>query len=489
MPGFHTRRKKRLFWVWVSLILIAIALIVYGATHDNLILSAIVPCIPLGVFVVLWSFEKPLVSFLILFVFSYMMPVMTHYIPNAPLGVMTDMLILFSFLVFLSQHMMGDLKVDHLTGWPILFVLIWLIYCTLEVYNPRMLDINAWMSSIRNMALYFFLLMFVVQLSTRTFEEEEEIIFIWSILTIIAGLKAFYQQFIGWTPGDKYFLTVMDGARTHIIGYGTRYFSIFTDAANFGGSMGLSCTVFGALGLNTKSKGKRFYYWIIAAIALYGVFISGTRSALVVPAAGILLYVVLMRNWKIAIPIVAAMVIVVCVLAFTDVGGSSTAIRRAKTVFHKDQDESYVVRKENQKRLRKLMEDLPFGNSLKMSGGRGSAFGDKSEINSIPTDSWYVQLWVETGRWGQLIYFTMMLYLFISGGIVCFFKLKDPMIRGTTAALLSGVVGLFIMSSNNEVFTQYPNGILVYTSIALIAMSQKLEQEHLEQKQEENPEE
>ena len=67
---------------------------------------------------------------------------------------------------------------------------------------------------------------------------------VWSVLTLIAVGKACMQKFFGFNAAENYWLFVLGGRSTHIIHSGVRYFSFFSDAANFGGSMGLSMVVF-----------------------------------------------------------------------------------------------------------------------------------------------------------------------------------------------------------------------------------------------------
>lgn len=50
------------------------------------------------------------------------------------------------------------------------------------------------------------------------------------------------------------------GARTHIIATGTRYFSFFTDAGNFGSNMGFASVVFAIGHLYFKQKHEDILY-------------------------------------------------------------------------------------------------------------------------------------------------------------------------------------------------------------------------------------
>ncbi|MCQ2083629.1 MAG: O-antigen ligase family protein [Bacteroidaceae bacterium] len=464
------------------LAIIASLAVAYCMINDMMAVAAALAFFPLLIVVVCLAFTNKLWGFLLLFILNYFIPVLGNYVYDAPLGLLMDGAIAFNILVIICSFLTSKPNFRTITPDLLIVVLIWMVYCALEIFNPHMITTSAWLSSMRSMALYFFLVIILVQMSVKDLSQLKQVLAVWSVLVIISGLKVVYQKYVGFTPGDKHFLYDMDGQVTHIIYYGIRYFSIFSDAANFGGSMAMALVVFMITGFHTKQPLLKFYWWFVAAVACYGMFISGTRSALPAPVAGVMLYLVLVRDFKKMIPISILMGIVICLLAFTTIGESNSTIRRARTVFHHEEDASYIVRKENQAKLKVYMSEMPYGNSLGMSAGRAQNYGDFSPVTEIPTDSWYVQLWVETGIIGSILYFLVMGYIFIKSGITIFFRLKDPEVKGIAAGLLSGVVGLFVMSSNNEVFSQFPNGVIVYTLIGLIFMAPEFDRQAQERK-------
>ena len=430
--------------------------------------AAIVAIIPAAILTVMMGFEYKHVAYWLLFSVNYFIPLVGRYWLDAPIGIIMDVMIAFNLLVILCHMMSHDVSFSRITWDALAVTSVWLVYCILECFNPRMLSIHVWFTHIRNMGLYFFIIILITQISIESFDSARKLIAIWSVLTLIAVGKALIQKYVGFDAAEKYFLYVMDGQRTHLLHTGTRYFSIFTDASNFGAQMGVASVVFACMGINSKGA-LRWYYWIVAAIAIYGLLISGTRSALAVPFLGFAAYIVLCGNIRQALPVAALLGAVFIFLAYTDIGQGNAVIRRARSAFDHS-DESYQVRLENREKLKPLMAKLPFGNSLGMSAGRGKKYGDTSEIAEIPTDSWFVQLWVETGIVGLALYLAMMAYLLCRGGWLVMFRVHDKEIKGICAGLLAGVAGLFAMSTNNEVFSQYPNSIIAYTSVAIVFM-------------------
>lgn len=109
---------------------------------------------------------------------------------------------------------------------------------------------------------------------------------LWGIMTLLAAAKGYWQKNKGFDSTELSWLWAY-GARTHFIHSGIRYFSFFTDAGLFGASMGLSCTVFTLTFFYTKNLFLRLFYLIVGMAGFYGLLISGTRSAIAVPIAGL----------------------------------------------------------------------------------------------------------------------------------------------------------------------------------------------------------
>ena len=445
--------------------------ICYGLTHDNILFAALPACLPFVCIVLLSCFERPQNALYIFFVVNFFIPLINHYLPDYPTGIITDILLAFCLLVLFVGSLDKKVTSGNIVLDVDIAVGIWLLYCMLEIFNPHVITVKSWVASIRNYALYFFLVVILTQLSTRSFKNVLTFLKIWSVLIIISTVKVLVQRYVGFSKGDNNFLYEQGGSVTHIIYYGIRYFSIFSDAAAYGGCMGMSMGVFFIVGLHRKNFFSKLYWWFVSASACLGMFLSGTRSALVVPVACVLLYLVLIKDWKKAILISIPLAAAISLLAFTDLGGSLTYIRRARTIFTKDDDRSYQIRKENQAEFRVLMRDKPFGNSLGMSMERAKNYGDYSRLTDLPTDSWLVKIWVETGVVGQIIYCFVMLFLLAKGAYLVFFKIKSDEVKGITAALISGIAGLFLMSTNSEMFNQVPNGTIVYLSFGYISMA------------------
>ena len=104
----------------------------------------------------------------------------------------------------------------------------------------------------------------------------ELLLIIWSVFVLVFTIKGYWQKNYGFSSKDLYFLHVLGGWRTHIIWSGIRYFSCFSDAANYGVHAAMSAVVFAISAFFVESKWLRIYFLCIAVGGLYGMGISGT---------------------------------------------------------------------------------------------------------------------------------------------------------------------------------------------------------------------
>ena len=308
------------------------------------------------------------------------------------------------------------------------------------------------------------------------YKDLKRILFIWSVLTLLAVLKSWIQRNIGFDQAEQYWLFVERGHTTHIIRTGVRYFSFFSDAANFGSSMGLSMVVFGIASLYYKNRWIRLYYIAVAAAACYGMMISGTRSALAVPFAGFTLFIILSKQIKMIAAGAIMLAGVFIFLNYTHIGHSNALIRRARSAFDLN-DASFQVRLKNQELMRAYMKDKPFGVGIGLGGGKAKTYAPNAYLSQIPTDSWFVMIWVETGIVGLIVHLGVLFYILGYGCYQVMFRLRDKQLRGLTAGLTAGVFGIAVCSYSNEIFGQFPTGIIMYMSQAFIFLAPRFDRE------------
>ena len=124
--------------------------------------------------------------------------------------------------------------------------------------------------------------------------------------------------------------------------------------------------------MSRPASGSEFFYLIVGMAGFYGLLISGTRSAIAVPIAGLGLFLFLSKSWKIGIISFILLVGGVGMLKYTKIGESNKLIRRMRSAFDTE-DQSMMARFENQKALNAYMDEMPFGIGMAVRSARTSS--------------------------------------------------------------------------------------------------------------------
>ena len=106
-----------------------------------------------------------------------------------------------------------------------------------------------------------------------------------------------------------------------------RVFSFYSDAGQFGAAQAHAGVVGGIIFINSRNLKDRIFFGMMAITGLYGMFISGTRGAIAVPAAGAVLYLILTRNTKMITLGAIFGIIVFIFFKFTTIGSGVYAIK------------------------------------------------------------------------------------------------------------------------------------------------------------------
>lgn len=462
--------KYLVYGVLVACILLIPFLVIkFGSSFS--ILYSLLPAAILYLIIVI---SNPYWGLVVIFIVNYFIMGITRYLPIQG-GIAVDILIMSTLLGVIIQTINRKIHWERIKSPLIFLASLWLTYCSLELLNPEAVSKLAWATTIRGVAGYFVLITLLSMLLFDKIKDLKWFLFAWAIMTLLAVLKAFMQKTFGFDYAETRWLN--EGAwKQHIIFSGIRYFSFYTDAGNFGSGMGYSMVVFSIVSFYVKKRSLKIFYMLVAIAAAAAMMISGTRGALAVPFAGYALFTLLSRNFKIAFITFATLISVFIFLKFTYIGESNSFVRRMRTAVNLN-DESLITRLENQKKLRVYLADKPFGAGIGLGGGKAREFLPNAYLSHIPTDSWYVMLWVETGIVGLILNLLIMFYIVAYGSYMVLFKIEDRELRGYIIALTCGVVGIIATSYGNEVLGQFPTAFLVYISMAFMFKSKRLDVE------------
>lgn len=427
--------------------------------------------------IVLWN--RPFWSFILLFVGNYLVSGASRYLGYSS-GIAMDAIFLLVIIVTIPQFFRRE---NPLTlkdsSHPLTAIsLIWLIYCGFEAFNPGSSSYLAWLINVRGMALYFFVVVVLTSVYLKKFDDMKRILRILSVLSVVAVLKAIGQKTFGFDPFEQLWLDE-GGANTHIIHTGIRYFSIFTDAGNFGSGIAFAGSLFLILSFGLEKRSEKLYYLAVSAFSFYGMVISGTRGSLVIPFAALVLYVFLSKSLRGILLSIIGIGIAFWFLNFTYIGHGNTYIRRMRSAFNPD-DASLSVRIENQKILRIYMAGKPFGYGLGMKRGSAQFYVPHPVLSKIAHDSWYMLLWAELGLVGMILYILILLSIIFYGSYLVIVVLKNRELRIITAAIVCALFGVSAAAYSLEIFGQLPNSIIIFTSMTIIFLSPKFDKELLQ---------
>ena len=464
-----------------ALVYIAVLLLTAFATIVNLKFGTVagmaIYLLPATLLMLVFFIERPFMAFLTLFTINYLISGISRYIPALAPGIFMDMILLLVILIVILQLFRKEDSLNFKNSLHALTLLsfIWFAYCVFQVFNPNSSSIVAWATSVRGIGMYFFILVLLTSLFVTKYKHVRTILILWAILSIFAVLKAVMQKTFGFDFAEQRWLNE-GGRTTHIIYSGIRYFSIFTDAANFGTGIAFSMLVFGIAAIYIKEYKIKILLAITAVICGYGMIISGTRGSLAIPFVGMVVFAFLSKNYKVIILTVILVTGGYWFLSQTFYGHGNQYIRRMRSAFNPE-DPSLLVRLENQRILKIYMKDMPLGAGLGMSRGKATTYKPDPVLALIPSDSWYVMVWVETGIVGLILHLFILMYILLHGSFLVMFRLKTPEVKGIVTAMLCGISGIYISAYSIEILGQFPFAFITFISMTIVFISPRIEKE------------
>ncbi len=451
-------------------VIVALLTVRYGIAAG--IAFGVAPLVLLALFSLL---ANPYWAMMLLFTANYFVMGLIRYTHIMP-GVVMDGIIGVTVISLMFQACVGRVDVSRAFNGLTAAAGVWLLYCVLELFSIEGASPKAWLTSARGVAIYFFIITLLVPMVFGRVKDLYRIMVLWGVFTLAAVLKAYIQKRFGFDPWEMRWLYLRGGGSTHLISSGARYFSIYSDAANFGAGMGFAMVTFSICALYVRKLWARIFFGFVAVVACYGMLISGTRGAMAVPFAGYALFLLLSRNWKVILIMTVGLVGAWLFFTQTHLMHGNIYVRRMRSAFNPD-DPSLVVRLENQAMMRQYLKTRPFGVGIGMGGTKAQQYDPSRYMSQIATDSWFVMLWVETGIVGLSLYVTILIYLLIKCSVIIMFRIKDRALRNILAAMLSGIFGIMVASMGNEILGQFPTGFIVYTLLAFIVMGPHLDRQ------------
>lgn len=465
----------------VTLLFLLFLLAMYELVTAGFPVFAIICLLPVVFIAVIACFRSGILLFWFLIVINYL--IMWKEIPlgSIPISLPNEMIEIF--LLALAIINVQESKFQRTGNLMLITLLVWCSFCILEVLNDTCgigVDVGAWYTSARSLAFQILYAFLVFSLYITTPNRLIKYLFIWGCLALFAVFWVWKQQNIGMGSAENAWLQSR-GRSTHILQGGTliRYFSIYSDAANYGIGIASTAVAFLIFGITSKIRKYKIFFLIVGIACAWGMFPSGTRTGIVCLMAGIMAYVFLSKSFKIAIPVTILFGLFAFILVFTTIGNGNQQIRRMRSAFDKN-DASANVRSLNQQAMKKYLDEAPWGIGMHIGYRNVPANNKYTFMATVPPDSEYVFIWIHTGIIGITTFLICTAIMLLGACRIVLFKIKSPSLRGIGAGFCCAMVSQQLGGYGNQVLMQFPNCLTFYGGLALVYILPIIEKEWIE---------
>jgi hypothetical protein len=465
----------------VLLLLLLFLLAIYQFVHAGFSAFAIICSLPLLVLFIIAIFRYRMICFWLLITINFFIMWRGRMAIPVPLSLPNELLEII--LLALAIIDVKDTRFERCGNIMMLTLIVWCGFCTLEVLNDTCgigIDVASWYTTARSIAfqvMYAFLV-FTIYISNPKILNQYLIV--WGALSLFAVFWVWKQKYIGFTPNESAWI-YGSGRKTHILQAGTliRYMSFHNDAANYGIGIASTAVAFTIFGITSKIKKFKYFFLLTGFACIWGMFPSGTRTAMACLMAGFMAYIFLSKSFKIAIPVTIAFGLFVFMLAFTNIGNGNQSIRRMRSAFDRN-DASANVRTANQQAMKKYLDEAPWGIGMAVGYKNVPANNKYTFMATVPPDSEYVFIWIHTGIIGITLYLICTAIMILGGCWIVLFKLKSSSLRGIGAGLTCAMISQQLGGYGNQVLFQFPNCLIFYGGMTLVYVLPWIEKEWIE---------
>jgi hypothetical protein len=452
-------------YVTSSFLAVVLGLLIVKLGMVGAALFIVLPAVVAGALAFIYN---PKLGIYILIFMSFAIPGLTRYFPGPPFGLTIDIFLVLTLLVvFLKDFKkieFGRANNDLVWAWA-----VWMLFCIMMILNPLARSVEAWFYAQRGIAMYPLLMIPLVMLVFNERKDMNRLFVLIIIMEVIGSFWGIKQIFVGVSATENRWL-MQGAASTHILFGKLRAFSYFTDAAQFGASQIHIAFMCFAYSLGIKTNWKRVLVIIAGIICFYGFMLSGSRGPLVIPAIAGFFFLLLSRYTTLFITGSLVGFLLFSFLKFTTIAQNNYNVARLRTALNPTEDESFLVRKRREAKVKIFLADKPLGGGIGSAGSWGRRFYPGTFLAEIGTDGHYTRIWMETGIIGLYVYLAVFIWIMIQICIIVF-RLKDPALRFMVGAWGSSFMGLAVASYTNGLIVQIPTGPIVYCSLAFVWMS------------------
>lgn len=455
----------------VLLLFLLFLLALYQLTHAGFSSFAVICLIPLLVVGVYCAFRWKMLTFWMLIFANYfiqMKDVSTRI--TFPLSLPNEMLQIILLAIAIIDARVNP-HFEKCANIMLFALMIWCGFCTLEILNDTCdlgINISNWYQGARLMAFQLLYIFLVFSIYISNPENLLRYLIVWGSLVLFSAFWTYKQINYGFTDIEgAWFWT--HAARTHVLNGGSliRYFSTFSDAANYGCNAAAAGVAFIIFTITSRFNKLRIFFAVVSVLVIWGMFQSGTRTAIFCLGAGLVIFVFLSKSVKIAVPFSIAFAIFAFILVFTNIGQGNQQIRRMRSAFDKS-DASANVRDINKAAIKKYIADAPWGIGLGANYNNVPSNNKYNRLSTIPPDSEYVYIWVHTGKIGITIFLITTVLMFFGACYVVLFKLRSRSLSGIGAGFCGAFVAIHLGGYANQILMQFPNCLIYYGGLSIV---------------------
>ncbi len=467
------------------ILLLLFLLAIYELLHSDFSTFALLCISPIAVIFIYGALKNKMFAFWLLILVNWFIQFknINFHMPQSLPDELLELL-LIALAIIDSRH---SPHFNRACNMMLFAIGIWFSFCLLELFNDTCgigINVNAWFTGARLMAIQLIWIILVFSLYISDPKVLMKYLKVWAGLSLFSAFWTWKMIYFGFTDAENGWLNSV-GYVTHILNGGTltRYWSTFSDAANYGCNASASAVAFIVFGITSKIKKDRLFFLFTAGAVIWGMFQSGTRTAMVTLIAGFFVFLILAKSFKLIVPSTILGGLLLIILIFTNIGNSNQQMRRMRSAFRSEEDASSKVRDVNKAAIAKYMNEAPWGVGIGIFSEHIPIWNKFKKVTEIPPDSEYVFIWVRTGAIGVTVFAICMFLMFIGGCIIVFFKLKSKSLIGIGGGLCSAFVAIQLGGYANQVIYQYPNGLTFFGGMAIVYLLPYIEQEWIELEQ------
>ena len=418
------------------------------------------------VLAVVW---KTQIGIYILVTASFFLSVGLRLIPNLPIGMSIDFLILLMLVgkAFRLQH---HREWSRLQSPLTVIILIWVIYNLSQIANPWAASRAAFFYVIRP-AVGYLMLYFLIWDTVKGTKEVNHIFHYVLFLGWIAAMWGIYQFFFGYFGWEM--AHVMRTDTVHLVfNHGRwRSFGPIGSPAQYGIIMAsLACITGNAFFYKKNTWDKTIMAFLFFCFLMAMVY-SGTRASFIIIPVFYFVKVIISRNKKLYLTIILG---IIGMVILAKVPTNNYQIQRIQSVFKANEDKSYQIRAANRKMITPWILKHPIGGGLGSTGVWGQRFSPGTFLANFPPDSGIIRVAVELGWIGLIIFLLIYLQAFFKG-TKGMWQMQNTSHKDKVESIICCLPAWGLVEMGQEVAGVFPMSLVFWVFLAVIFTTLKYE--------------